>query len=68
MQQEWQNYYNQDRGHSGLGRLTPQQKQDTVQSTIPSVEQVHNEFHPLKEQQRTISRYTWVKVEMVAPP
>jgi len=66
--QEWQTFYNQERGHSGLGRQTPHQKLEETRHTIPSVVLIHQGFDPSRELRRTNSRSTWIRVESRASP
>jgi len=66
--QEWQTFYNQERGHSSLGRQTPHQKLEETRHKIPSVVLIHQGFDPSRELRRANSRSTWIRVESRASP
>lgn len=60
---EWEQHYNQKRGHSALSGRTPLQHFEEMAARVPSVEAVRQQFDASKEKWHTNWPYAWMYAE-----
>ena len=59
---EWQQFYNEDRPHSGHCGKTPQQRWEAVNALTPTREEIIESRYDAKSEPTTVKRGNWIWV------